>query len=94
MSASAKLWERHVKIDTQCCSFGQYVANLGFELGVESSAAELENVLVCQLLKQQKSGRFPDEPAKIKFAQAHSGRRPEVLATAGMKEIELEGRLL
>jgi len=39
----------------------------------------------------QNADGFPDELAKIKCAQAHSECGPEVLATAGMKEIGLEG---
>jgi hypothetical protein len=63
-----------IQIDAHACSLREDVADLTFEFGVES-AAEMEHVLVClqaELLKQEESGRFADEPAKIKFAQAHS----------------------
>ena len=38
-----------VKIDKPYRSLGQYVANLGFEMGVESSAAEMEHVCLHKL---------------------------------------------
>ncbi len=44
---SVKLQERrNLKVYTHCCSIGEDVANIRFELGVESSAAEMERVLV------------------------------------------------
>ena len=50
------------RYDTQCCGLGEDIANLTFELGVENSSAETEQVLgdvpQSQLLKLQKSG-FP-----------------------------------
>ncbi len=54
-----------VKVDTSGCDLGEDVANLRFELGVESSAMETElvrGVAHAQLLKLQNSGQFPDEP--------------------------------
>jgi hypothetical protein len=57
----------HVKIDTHCFGFREDVADLRFELGVNSSAAEAELVLVvccaCSTPEAAKK-RFPDEPAK------------------------------
>jgi hypothetical protein len=44
---SVKLQERrNLKVYTHCCSIGEDVANIRFELGVEISAAEMERVLV------------------------------------------------
>jgi hypothetical protein len=50
-----------------------------------------------QLLKLQRSGRFPrqDRPTKIKYAQSHKvkvTRGTDNLTTTGMNEIELEGK--
>ncbi len=38
-----------VKIDKPYRSLGQYVANLGFEMGVENRAAEMEHVCLHKL---------------------------------------------
>ncbi len=71
------------------------VANLRFELGVESSAADKEQVLVMSRLLNScscKKAGFPMSlQNKIRTRQC---RRPESVATAGIKEIQLEGRLL
>jgi hypothetical protein len=42
----------------------------------------------------QKNGRFFDESAKIKCAQAHSEETRVTEVQTSVKEIELEGRLL
>ena len=93
-----------VKVDTKGCGLGEDVADLRFELGVdsvESSAAETELVLVVlrminswRFKEAVSRGRFPDEPAKIKMLTSSLWRRSDVLTTADMKEIELEGLLL
>ncbi len=50
-------------------------------------------VAQAELLKMQKSGQFPDELVKIEDTNSQC-KRPDELAIAGIKEIELEGRLL
>ena len=41
---------------------------------------------LAELLKQQESGQFPDEPVKIEGAQTHRGDA-HMLAIAGIKAI-------
>ncbi len=47
-----------------------------------------------ELLNPQKSGQFPDDPAKKKRLTNSQCSRPDVLTIEVMKEIVLEGRLL
>jgi hypothetical protein len=46
-------------------------------------------------VKFQRNGQFPDEPAKIKDKQVHSGgvQKYTLLAIADIKKIASEGRL-
>jgi hypothetical protein len=50
-------------------------------------------VAQAELLKMQKRGQFPNELVKIQDTNSQC-KRPDVLAIAGIKEIEVEGRLL
>ncbi len=55
----------YVKNNTQSYILDEDVANLRLELGVERRAAKTKLVVVClHKLKQQQSGRFPDESPK------------------------------
>jgi hypothetical protein len=46
-----------------------------------------------ELLKSQKNGQYPDEPAKIKDTNSLC-KHPDILSIGSIKEIALEGRLL
>ena len=59
-----------VKIDTYCCSLGQYVANLRFEVEVESSVSEMDmSWFVC--------ASSTPEAAKKRFPWKQGGSRFE-----------------
>ena len=77
------------------------VVNLRFDLGSRKPRGGNGTGPPCvahaQLLKLQRSGRFPrqDRPTKIKYAQSHKvkvTRGTDNLTTTGMNEIELEGK--
>ena len=63
-----------VEVDTEGSGRGEDVANLRFEIGVESNSVEMEQglVMLSNATSKLQKRRFPDDPAKIKFAQAHS----------------------
>jgi hypothetical protein len=42
-------------------------------LEIHTIGSDPDLLAQAELLKQQKNGRFPDDPVKIKCAQAHSG---------------------
>jgi hypothetical protein len=58
--------------------------------GSETDHGRVEEV---ELLKLQKSDQFPDDLVKI-GVQSHYWDHPDVLAIAGIKEIEFGGLLL
>jgi hypothetical protein len=73
---------------------GEDVANLRFELGVESSSAETELVLVVlRMLNSWSCKKVSRWACKNKMRTRSQWMRPEVVATAGIKQLEWEGRL-
>jgi hypothetical protein len=68
-------------IYTSCCSLGDDVVEFTFQLGVERRAAKMKHVLLCLRMRH-----------KNKIRTSPQWRWPEVLATAGVKEIEVVHR--
>ena len=65
-------------IYTSCCSLGDDVVEFRFQLGVERRAAKMKHVVVCLRMCH-----------KNKIRTSPQWRRPEVVATEGVKEIEV-----